>query len=153
MTATLGLFPENEQQKSTISLAALCSEVATSLRKRGGFDKALEYILREHNVATAETREVLACEIYADIRRERRPAQLIPHSSENLIEYARILLHYRVPFAEAVDRTCKQYHIEAFSAESSDFIRRASSILNLRSQKVQKKLATNPAFANIFRTL
>jgi len=127
---------------SKISLAALTNEVRAAFHEYRSFAKAMDETLRAHNVATAPTREVLSCEIYAVIRMERR-ASTIPYTVENFTEYVRTLLHYCVTFDEAMKNAFEQYRIENYSDESAMLYDHVSHTLNRRSLGAQVRERSN----------
>ena len=124
------------QEIYNISLSTLCCEVREMIHEFRSFEKALDKVLRDHNVATAFTREVLLCEIYADIKRDRRRTS-IPYSIENLTEYVRVLLHYEVSFEKAMEMLRRQYQIADYSEASKDLAHAIGKALNRRSLGVQ----------------
>lgn len=137
-TANLNLF---EQPDRTISFASLCNEVRGRIHECGTFETALALAFRDHDVATALTQEVLSCEVRAEIRKERR-LSVIPCSEENLVEYVRVLLHYDIPFPDAMERCCAQYGIQPYSPTSQTLYDRISRALNRRALGVQAKKRT-----------
>lgn len=96
-----------------VLLEGLCNDVRAAIHECGGFTQALESMLSEYNVTDETTREVLGCEIYAQIKRERRPSTILELTKvKNMARYVSILLLYRVTFEQAMEWVCDQCNIE-----------------------------------------
>jgi hypothetical protein len=99
-----------------VAFIALCNDTRTAIHECGGFRKAVAHVFREHNVESPEMREVLTCELHADIRMGRRRCS-IPKSPQNLAMYARILGQFGIKYELAVERIQAQYKIKQSSTE------------------------------------
>lgn len=139
-TATnLRLFGQRDRK---ISFASLCNEVRTNIHECGDFETALSVAFKNHDVATALTREVLSCELRSEIKKERRRSS-IPRSKKNMTEYVRVLLHYDIAFTDAMEKACAQYNVRAYSEASHELYREISRELNRRALEVQARNRNN----------